>query len=146
MDTQLLNRKYYWDGKIEDSPWTNKANDATPYGSSLAVAVANHLILKKDIRYQHRDYCGVGFCYRPFPGTGTFYYDCVSDGGFAFEDPYPGEELLPPLAKFFSCESFIDWLAAQSDESLCGREIPNGFFVNNQRITRTRLLEALAET
>jgi len=36
------------------------------------------------------------------------------------------------------------WLAQQSDETLSGREGPSPFDWDNQRITRKRLLEAIA--
>eukprot|EP00854_Cymbomonas_tetramitiformis_P017198 gene17198-20459_t len=103
---------------------------SSDYGHGLASAVAKKL-KTTDCTYLHRDYCGTGFVYF----SEAFYYVTVNDG---YPDGYPdysgisgrAENGNPP-GKWESDEEFVNWLANQSDASLCGD--------GNQRITKERL-------
>jgi hypothetical protein len=98
-----------------------------PYGNVLAEEVADALDRGKKVVNDHRDYCGMGLAKL----EADYVYGSFDDGG-------------PPEAMrtFAARESFVAWLAAQSDASLSGRD--EGPFVwGNQRITRARLLEAV---
>jgi hypothetical protein len=103
-------------------------NDPTPYGAALANAVADALDRGVAVTYTHRDYCGMGLCRT----GGDYEYGPVYDGNL-----YDG-------AKFPTHDAFVAWLAAQSDATLAGREDPAPFNWDNQRITRARLMEAIA--
>jgi hypothetical protein len=96
------------------------------------------LAQKGPICYSHRDYCGVGLCFR----DGEYLYDYVTDGGF-YGGWYPSSP--SPIRRFPSRVGFVAWLAAQTDESLSGREEPEEFLRNNQRITRERLEKHVSE-
>ncbi len=109
-------------------PWVNRKNDEMLFGTDLAERVADYLTRIGDIKYEHKDYCGVGLAHR----DGGFVYGEVYDGVFAFD---------ARDTRFADQQSFVAWLAVQSDESLCGRERNDGWYPNNQRITRKRLLQ-----
>lgn len=111
-------------------------HDRSPYGLALAEAFADYLILHGTLHAAHRDYCGVGFAYE----NGRFVYDFVYDG---YLGGWSVEGMPSPLASFEERTAFVGWLAIQSDESLCGREIADPWYVDNQRITRAYLEEAL---
>ena len=97
----------------------------TAYGVALAEKVAAALQVKS-LGYGHRDYCGMGLEYR----NGTYYYGELSDG-----------YMEKPTLQWSSKQSFVQWLAQQSDAS-CGRlDDPNPFYRGNQTITRQRLME-----
>lgn len=102
--------------------------DRTPYGAALADQVADALDRGVALKYEHRDYCGMGL----ERGDGGYRYGPVMDG-----EIYGGEV-------FLSRADFVAWLAAQSDVSLSGRENAEPFVWDNQRITRARLLRAIA--
>ena len=102
--------------------------DATLYGEKLARGVATVLQTGVVIAYNHRDYCGLGLSFE----DGEFRYGEVHDG-------FPGE----PRARFATRERFVEWLAAQSDESLAGRD-EEPFARGNQRLSRARLQEAIS--
>jgi len=108
------------------------------YGQGLAEKVADYLTEKGDICYSHRDYCGVGFCFR----DGEYLYDHVTDGGF-YGSWYPSSP--SPIRRFPDRTSFVAWLAEQSDNSLSGVEEREAFLRYNQRITRERLEKHVAE-
>lgn len=94
----------------------------TPYGYALAKAVATALN-KDNIGYSHRDYCGTGLEKR----EGVFYFGPIWDGG------------MDPELTFTDEHTFVEWLAAQSDQSLGGKDR-----YNPQDICRKRLEDWLA--
>ncbi|NMO17232.1 hypothetical protein HPC49_22810 [Pyxidicoccus fallax] len=108
-----------------------------PYGRRLANKVADTLGRCHGICYDHIDYCGVGL----FKRGKKFIYDHVYYGVPEFEENGAPQE---GIAVFQDRESFVDWLSRQSDESLSGRDQPDPFYFNNQRITRARLKDAVA--
>ena len=65
--------------------------------------------------------------------TGRFIYGEVYDWGL----DVTGAIVFPDRV------AFIVWLAIQGDESLSGRERDDGWYPNNQRITRARLEKVL---
>jgi hypothetical protein len=103
-------------------------NDPTPFGAVLADQVADALDRGVAVTYTHRDYCGMGMVRRP--------------GGYTYGQVYDGDLLDGTV--FPTRAAFVAWLADQSDATLSGREGPLPFDWDNQRITRVRLLEALA--
>jgi hypothetical protein len=105
------------------------------YGTDLAAAVADYLQAGGAIAEAHRDYCGTGLCFH----GGRFVYDDVEDAVFRSLRSSTNE----PLAAFPDRQSFIAWLGGQSDDTLSGKERGEPFY-GNQRITRRRLEEALA--
>lgn len=105
--------------------------DNTPYGIELASRVADHLERSGEIAYRHPYFCGVGLAFQ----KGEFLYGYVEEGGVAaFLDT------TPVMRRFTDRESFIAWLAQQSDDTMYGwgEEAPG-----NQRVTRDRLVEEL---
>ena len=115
-----------------------KPDDTTPFGRALAEKVADYLIQKGDICYSHRDYCGVGFCFR----DGEYHYDYVADGGFYgnWVSSSPS-----PIRRFPDRDAFVAWLAKQSDDSLSGAEESQAWVRYNQRITREQLERHVVE-
>jgi hypothetical protein len=108
-------------------------NDTTPYGVSLATNVAIFLKNGGYIANSHRDYCGMGLI---FDATRDCYvYGSVQDG----VDVYPEKV-------FDSQKKFVEWLSQESDESLCGRETNDEWSLDNQRITRSRLVNLPAKS
>jgi hypothetical protein len=95
---------------------------AIPYGHTLAQAVATALE-NDSIGYSHRDYCGTGLEKK----DGVFYFGPIWDGGMIPELSFPNEQ------------TFVEWLAAQSDHSLGGKDR-----YNSQDICRKRLEDWLA--
>jgi len=102
------------------------AQKRTPFGWELAEKVANALQRNTSIGYGHRDYCGMGFEYR----QGTYFYGELWDG-----------VILEPTYEWASKESFVAWLAHQSDASLGRLEANDPFYWGNQTITWERLKE-----
>lgn len=111
----------------EAHPWSTPHADPTPYGRALATRVAAALVRGKKIMNEHRDYCGLGLVY----ADGAYQYVIVGDG-----------EPVETRLRFDTQKDFIEWLAAQSDDSLHGCDEPE-FDRGNQRVTRARL-EAIA--
>ncbi|MEZ5445713.1 MAG: hypothetical protein R3F45_08040 [Gammaproteobacteria bacterium] len=111
---------------------------SAPYGAKLAAAVADRLERGDALCYRHRDYCGAG---ARFDGSRYIYgeaYDGVVPGPDDLRatgtDPAGVEHLT-----FDTRAGFVSWLAAQSDESLDGKDLPSAWMRGNQRITRARL-------
>ncbi len=109
----------------EAHPWSTPHADPTPYGRGLATRVAAALVRGERVLNNHRDYCGLGLLY----ADREYQYVVVSDG-----------EPVETRLRFAAQKDFIEWLAAQSDDSLHGRDEP-GFDRGNQRVTRKRLEE-----
>jgi hypothetical protein len=111
---------------------------AEPYGVGLANKVADLLERGQAVVYGHAEYCGTGLRYV----DGRFVYDEVRDGELACLRHQPAA-YDQALALFTDRPSFVTWLAEQCDQSLSGRDRPDPFYWNNQRITRTRLERAV---
>lgn len=92
-------------------------------GRDLADKVAKRMLLKCDLMYDHRDYCGTGLTWE--------------DGKFIYGKVYEGQ-LREPMKMFDKEEEFVAWLAEQSDESLSGHD-EDIFYRDNQRLTIGRL-------
>lgn len=103
-------------------------NDPTAFGAALANQVADALDRGVAMTYAHRDYCGMGLVRRP--------------SGYAYGPVYDGDLLDGTV--FATRAAFVAWLADQSDATLSGRDESSPFDWDNQRITRARLLDALA--
>ena len=110
--------------KEEEWGWNENEHDTTPYGKKLALAVANKVEKGIDLANSHRDYCGKGLAFY----NEKFNYVTVNDGNYFFDEVI-----------FDSKSEFVDWLAAQSDETMCGKESNDKWIQDNQRITRSRL-------
>lgn len=86
--------------------------------------------------YTHRDYCGMGLGLT----DGHYCYDEINDGRLPLL-----KDMLKPNDRggrvFTDRNAFIDWLAAQSDHSLCRLEQQMEFYHGNQTIDRDRLTE-----
>ena len=106
-------------------PWSTPHADPTPYGRSLATRVAAALASGKRVINTHRDYCGLGLVYV----GGEYQYVVVHDG-----------EPVDTRLRFATQKDFVEWLAAQSDDSLHGCD-ESEFDRGNQRVTRARLEE-----
>jgi hypothetical protein len=110
-------------------------------GRELAEKVADKLETGVPLRHAHRDYCGMGLAVL----DGVFVYAEVNDGhlsGGAGDLSYRQNDDIE-RREFASRAQFVAWLAAQSDESLSGRELPNPGLHDNQRITVARLHDFL---
>jgi len=110
-----------------------------PFGQELAMKVAARL-RKGPILRVHRDYCGHGLSYDA--ETGEFLLSSVIDG-----------HLFSTLLSWPNELDFINFLAAQSDYSLCGADpaLPQiysdqHFFHCNQTLTRSFLEQATCRT
>jgi len=99
--------------------------DTTPYGPALAGQVADALRVGHFLGYGHRDYCGFGLEY----AAGEYRYGAIWEGG------------LEPHQTFASRESFVGWLARQSDAALAQLDKPDPWLWDNQVLTRQRLQE-----
>ena len=97
--------------------------DHTPYGAALAGQVAARLDQGAALAYSHRDYCGQGLMRQP--------------GGYAYGGVWDGD--LQPDKVFATRQTFVAWLAAQSDHGLSGINSPDPWLWDNQTITRQRL-------
>lgn len=107
-------------------------NSQLPVGMELALAVADRLDEGQVLLHSHRDFCGMGIA----KDEDTYVYAAVYDG---YPPTIADIRTEPQGQKFDSREAFVTWLAAQSDESLDGRDQAREFFRGNQRITLARL-------
>lgn len=94
------------------------------FGGRIANLVADKLQNGKILGYSHRDYCGMGLK----ADNQQFFYGEIYDGYFNAPKIFENRDL------------FVTWLAAQSTDSLA-RLDDEKFYVENQVITRKRLLE-----
>ncbi len=107
-----------------------------PIGAELATRVVEQLMGDADKRglwFSHRDYCGHGLKH----SSGQFHLIEVYDGYAHHELQSWGDE-----------EAFRVWLGSQSDWSLSGADdsqpelLANSTFdLNNQRLTRQRMVD-----
>ncbi len=107
-------------------------------GQELARAVAQALQGGKILAETHRDYCGIGLAWL----QGQFICAEVFDGEIT--TPQMAQNMRsrgenPEFQAFPDEAAFFAWLAAQSDASLSGRELPNSWAHDNQRLTIARL-------
>jgi hypothetical protein len=96
----------------------------TKVGKELAERVAKRMMLKCDLMYDHRDYCGTGLTW--------------TNGSFLYGKVYEGYQ-MHPIKSFNNEQEFVGWLEEQSDKSLDGSDEGDPMFKNNQRITIARL-------
>jgi predicted metal-dependent HD superfamily phosphohydrolase len=110
--------------------------DPTPFGRALAEQVAATLDQGHEFGYTHRDYCGMGLALI----DGHYCYDELGDGRMPRL-----KDILEPNDRgghaFTDRAAFIEWLATQSDYSLCRLEQQIDFYHGNQTVDRDRLLE-----
>jgi hypothetical protein len=111
---------------------------AEPYGTGLANKVADLLERGQSVIYGHADYCGTGLRFV----AGRYVYDEVWNGELACLRQQP-PAFDKALKVFGDRATFVAWLAQQCDQSLSGRDRPDPYYWNNQRITRTRLERAV---
>lgn len=112
----------------------NENPEYSTVGEMLATRVADRLDDGAVLTYVHRDFCGMGLA----KDEDTYVYASVWDG---YPPTIADIRTAPAGLKFPTRDKFIEWLAAQSDESLSGRELDQAFFHGNQRITLQRLHE-----
>jgi hypothetical protein len=111
---------------------------STAYGAKLAAAVADRLERGDALCYRHRDYCGAGV---RFHGS-RYIYGEAFDGVVLGPDDLRATGTDPASIEHLTFDTragFVSWLAAQSDESLAGNDLPSDWMRGNQRITRARL-------
>src|SRR4030095_5622855 len=108
-----------------------------PYGTSVARQVALALKEGRELRDQHRDYCGHGFVFR--------------DGRFQLVEFGDGYAIHKPIAEWATEKEFVAFLAQQSDYGCSGGDPSAPIFheddpwlLNNQRITEARLQKFVA--
>ncbi|MFD0949953.1 hypothetical protein ACFQ0F_06050 [Paraperlucidibaca wandonensis] len=112
------------------------------YGNDLAEKVANHLEMIGPINNNHRDYCGTGFIFL----NGNYIYTHFQDGEADLNNEInvPDKSSRGIVISFDSKIDFISWLSLQTDKTLSSAESSDDWYNNNQRITKERLLNALA--
>jgi len=105
-----------------------------PFGPLLAAQVADRLATGNSMRYSHKDYCGQGLLYR--------------DGCYVIAEFADGEPFAAAVGTWTDKDSFVAFLASQSDFSCSGTDSTSTLFhttephyVNNQRISGKRLQE-----
>ena len=101
------------------------AVDTAPFGNALAETVAEALKYG-GLGLSHRDYCGLGLE--------------LKDGSYRYGELYDGY-MMQAIHTFADRESFVNWLARQSNASLSRIEQPDAWTWGNQVITRQRLEE-----
>jgi hypothetical protein len=101
------------------------AADTTPFGYELAENVAQGLVLG-NLGNSHRDYCGMGLE--------------IKNGNYLYGELYDGY-MMSPTHSFPDRQSFVHWLAQQSNASLSRIEVKDPWVWGNQVITRQRLIE-----
>lgn len=111
----------------------------TPVGMTLANAVADQLAAGRSLAHKHPEYCGMGLhC-----ADGVFIYSEVFDGDLL--NPTQHQNLTAggstvEFQAFPDRAAFVQWLAAQTDDSLSGQGLEQ-WRVNNQRLSLQRLTE-----
>lgn len=114
----------------------------TEYGMELALAVYDYLAQHNSIRFNHYGYCGTGL----IMNHQAILYTHIDEW-----ETYQNAVQYQPsgdyigIIKSFSCkDDFVNWLAEQSDDSLSGKETNDAWYINNQRITKSRLESLLS--
>lgn len=106
-------------------------------GTSLAKEVASKLENGAILAYTHRDYCGIGLRY----ADGKYVCGEVFDGTLPSPEEFeawPDKENVE-WRTFKSRSHFVTWLTEQTDHSLAGKNLPQAFYHDNQRLTIERL-------
>lgn len=113
-------------------------NRKETYGLELAQKVSDYLQLNESIGNSHYGYCGVGFVFC----DGIIHYTHFDEWlTYTHGKRYkPGGEYEGIIRTFTSSSEFVEWLSKQSDDSLSGKETNDKWYIDNQRITRKRLL------
>lgn len=109
-------------------------------GMLMAKQCADKLETGAKLYYAHREYCGMGLHF----AAGKFIYCEVFDGEMPSEVQYGQWKQHGPVGAFTAFpdrDTFVAWLAEQTDDSLSGRELSDSFLHDNQRITIARLRE-----
>ncbi|TDU70879.1 putative metal-dependent HD superfamily phosphohydrolase [Prosthecobacter fusiformis] len=114
--------------------------DHRPFGQELAAAVASLLEAGHQLAEGHRDYCGMGLAVQ----QGQYRYAEVWDGQMQDLGSLQTMSGVQALS-FPDKDSFISWLAGQSDHSLSRREMKDAFYHGNQTITQRRLIDFVAQ-
>ena len=113
------------------------SSSSAQVGVLLATQVACKLETGAILAYQHRDYCGIGLRY----------VDQAYVCGEVFDGALPSPTQVKAWQAgaavewmaFDSRAAFVAWLAQQCDDSLSGRDLPQAFAHDNQRLTMERL-------
>ncbi|WP_396267992.1 hypothetical protein [Ideonella sp.] len=105
-----------------------------PFGFELSQAVVDRLDQGDRLGYYHRDFCGYGLAKL----EDEYVYGIVVDGYMSASSALTASQGGSSERRVFTNRSdFVAWLAAESDESLSGRNTSD---YGNQRIDRWRLL------
>ena len=116
-------------------------NSIEKFGHELSEKVYGYLIRNIRIDYCHYGYCGVGFVLEDNKVLYTHFDEWLTyRHGMKY---VPGGEYVGIIRAFYSKVEFIDWLSEQSDYSLSGFETGDNWYVDNQRVTRKRLLHLI---
>ena len=112
------------------------------YGLDLAMKTAEYLQVHGSIKNDHYGYCGVGFVVSDGVILYTHFDELLTytrGQRYVLGGDYEGI-----IHTFATQDAFVDWLADQSDSSMSGKETNDGWYIDNQRITRRRLLHVIA--
>lgn len=117
-------------------------NQIEVVGADLAEQVAQWLSKGSVLMESHRDYCGIGlYCVE-----GAFVHIQVGDWGLPTLVEALGLQASnqQECKVFLTKNTFTEWLAGQSDESLSGRDTVPKWYQDNQRLTVYRLKQFVA--
>lgn len=107
------------------------------YGINLSERVYEFLKQGSSISSSHYGYCGVGFVFDKNVIHYTHFDEWLTwRGGKRYE---LGGEYLGIIKSFATKQEFVGWLSIQSDHSLSGFKTGDDWYINNQRITKSRL-------
>jgi len=112
-------------------------NSEQSYGKALSELVYDSLKLGDSISFSHYGYCGVGFVLDKEIIHYTHFDEWLTwKRGERYK---PGGKYLGIIKSFATKQEFVDWLSLQSDHSLSGIETGDDWYIDNQRITKSRL-------
>ena len=139
---EAVNRVQPWQNH-ETAPyhWNQKKRDNNLYGAELAKKVSQKIFDNptSGVFFSHRDYCGMGIQF--IKEKQLAIYAAVCDGQFP-----ELESKDSSIRTFKDATELAEWLAVQSDESLSLSETGDNWLIDNQTITRLRLLEFIANS
>jgi len=116
------------------------------YGRDLSIKVAEKLIIKRSLANYHRGDCGIGFFYN-FTPPYWFPREPLIPNHFYVSSVEEGHPLID-YKKFSEADEFIDWLAEQSDYTMCYFPFNVGqgdWKTGNQKINRRRLVDFIRD-
>lgn len=119
---------------------SSQSTNPDQVGMLLAQQCADKLETGAKLCFSHREYCGMGLHF----ADGKFIYCEVFDGEMPSEKQYAQWQQHGPVGAFTAFadrDTFLTWLAEQSDDSLSGRESSDAFLHDNQRLSLARLRE-----